>query len=226
MAVVCKQQQIKCTGTESLAAFRMPEMSVEGNLRQVVSKLLEGTEVNYSVSRNAQGATSEISFLGKAPRGSVVAPAPEVSASEPDPAVPIHSGHYDPAVAAANRAAQRARGIEEPVVPAGDAPTPSETQDNQQPPQQQIVGGPAASTGSPAQIQPFPDSSGQPIPVNTATPNVQPFPDSNGQPIPSRSIAEDRVSFSARGSQERPQSKQASLTQVLRQQVTDSKLNG
>ena len=206
MAVVCKQQQIKCTGTESLAAFHMPEMSVEGSLRQVVSKLLEGTDVNYSVSRNPQGAMSEIAFLGKAPRGSVVAPAPEVSASEPDPAVPIHSGHYDPAVAAANRAAQRARGIEEPVVPAGDAPTPSDTQDNQQPPQQQIVGGPGASTGSPAQIQPFPDSSGQPIPANTATPNVQPFPDSNGQPIPSSSSQKAGSSFSTRSSQERPKS--------------------
>ena len=76
MTAICVQQKIKCTGTEGLAAFRVPEMSVDGTLRQVVSGLLEGTGVNYSFTRTRQGVTSQIDFLGKAPHESAaVSPA-------------------------------------------------------------------------------------------------------------------------------------------------------
>ena len=82
VSAVCKQQQITCIGTDSLAAFHVPKMSLGGTLREVVSKLLEGTDVNYSYSNDREGAAKEISFSGKAPRGISDVPASAVNVDE------------------------------------------------------------------------------------------------------------------------------------------------
>lgn len=90
MSTLCQQQKLKCTGTETLTTYRGPAMSVEGTLRQVIAKLVEGTDINYEFSRSSEGGATAIAFLGHAPKGT--APAP--TAAQPAPSTgfkPLHS---------------------------------------------------------------------------------------------------------------------------------------
>jgi hypothetical protein len=80
MSSLCQQQKLKCTGTETLTTYHGPAMSVEGTLRQVIAKLVEGTDINYEFSRSSEGGASAIAFLGHAPKGTAPVPAPEQSA--------------------------------------------------------------------------------------------------------------------------------------------------
>lgn len=191
MAAVCKQQKIKCTGAESLGSFRGPAMSVEGPLRQVVSKLLEGTDVNYELARTAQGTPSEITFLGHAPRGTAAVP----TASAPEPATQptfMHSRAYP-------GGPPRSQPPDAPQPPTTPAPsdnnasgTPASPPQAALDPQAEALRSQKAAaemfTGSgntaPAQYQPFPDSHGQPIPLTDVKPTALPFPDQFGNPIP------------------------------------------
>lgn len=89
MSSLCQQQNLKCTGTETLTTYRGPAMSVEGTLRQVIAKLVEGTDINYEFSRSSEGGATAIAFLGHAPKGT--APVPSKDQPEPPPFRPIHS---------------------------------------------------------------------------------------------------------------------------------------
>ena len=80
MSSLCQQQKLKCTGTETLTTYHGPAMSVDGTLRQVIAKLVEGTDINYEFSRSAEGGATAIAFLGHAPKGTAPVPAPEQSA--------------------------------------------------------------------------------------------------------------------------------------------------
>ncbi len=90
MSSLCQQQKLKCTGTETLTTYRGPAMSVDGTLRQVIAKLVEGTDINYEFSRSAEGGATAIAFLGHAPKGTASVPTAEQPA--PAPAfTPMHS---------------------------------------------------------------------------------------------------------------------------------------
>lgn len=90
MSSVCQQQKLKCTGTETLTTYRGPAMSVQGTLRQVIAKLVEGTDVNYEFSRTAEGGATAIAFLGHAPKGTAPVPTAEQPAAPPA-FTPMHS---------------------------------------------------------------------------------------------------------------------------------------
>ena len=90
MSTLCQQQKLKCTGTETLATYRGPAMSVDGTLRQVIAKLVEGTDINYEFSRSSEGGATAIAFLGHAPKGSAPVPVAEQPAPPPPPR-PLHS---------------------------------------------------------------------------------------------------------------------------------------
>ncbi len=90
MSSVCQQQKLKCTGTETLTTYRGPAMSVQGTLRQVIAKLVEGTDVNYEFSRTAEGGATAIAFLGHAPKGTAPVPTAEQPAA-PSPVQALHS---------------------------------------------------------------------------------------------------------------------------------------
>jgi len=77
MSSLCQQQKLKCTGTETLTSYHGPAMSVEGTLRQVIAKLVEGTDINYEFSRSSEGGATAIAFLGHAPKGTAAVPTPE-----------------------------------------------------------------------------------------------------------------------------------------------------
>ena len=92
MSSLCQQQKLKCTGTETLTTYHGPAMSVEGTLRQVIAKLVEGTDVNYEFSRSSEGGATAIAFLGHAPKGS----APVPSAEQPPAPAPFRAMHSRP----------------------------------------------------------------------------------------------------------------------------------
>jgi hypothetical protein len=83
MSSLCQQQKLKCTGTETLTTYRGPAMSVEGTLRQVIAKLVEGTDINYEFSRSSEGGATAIAFLGHAPKGTAPVPTAEQPAPPP-----------------------------------------------------------------------------------------------------------------------------------------------
>ena len=89
MSSLCQQQKLKCTGTETLTTYHGPAMSVEGTLRQVIAKLVEGTDINYEFSRSSEGGATAIAFLGHAPKGT--APVPTKEQPAPAPFRPMHS---------------------------------------------------------------------------------------------------------------------------------------
>jgi hypothetical protein len=89
MSSLCQQQKLKCTGTETLTTYRGPAMSVDGTLRQVIAKLVEGTDINYEFSRSSEGGATAIAFLGHAPKGT--APVPTAEQPAPPPFKAMHS---------------------------------------------------------------------------------------------------------------------------------------
>ena len=193
MSSLCQEQKIKCTGTETLTSYRGPAMSVDGTLRQVIAKLVEGTDVNYEFSRTAEGGATAIAFLGHAPKGSAPVPTPEAPAT---PAfTPLHSrpfpGGPPPGAAPPPQAPPQSE-LQEPspdMNPVAPAPvTNAEAEANTDIAKQNAVS--AATmllTGSGEQQQlymPFPDAQGHPVPASTQAPAYLPFPDQFGNPIP------------------------------------------
>ena len=189
MSSVCSEQKIKCTGTETLTTYRGPAMSVEGTLRQVISKLVEGTDVNYEFSRSADGGATSIAFLGHAPKGSAPVPTPE---APPTPAFkPLHS-HPFPGNVPTQPPPPPQSELEEPtpdvspVEPAGA--TNAEAQASTGAPGQSAPKGATmlftGSGGQPQPYLPFPDAQGHPIPVSNTPAQYLPFPDQFGNPIP------------------------------------------
>jgi len=189
MSSLCQQQKIKCTGTETLASYHGPAMLVDGTLRQVIGKLVEGTDINYEFSRSAEGGATAIAFLGHAPKGT----SPVPSAAEPPPTqpfTPLHSRPFPgnpPAQAAPPPAPAPAPQSELMTPPAVAEPQsdsvavdPQEAQRSQQAATILFTGSGNPDTG----VLPFPDQYGNPIPKSDQAPTVLPFPDQNGKPIP------------------------------------------
>ncbi len=188
MSSLCQEQKIKCTGTETLATYRNPAMTVEGTLRQVISKLVEGTDINYEFSRSAEGSATAIAFLGHAPKGTTPVPAaPEPVHERPQI---LHSRPFPGKVPPPQTGPQTPPQAE--LLPENQVPSSGS---------QGVVADTATKTGSnsaaaflstgtgntePARYQPFPDHNGQPIPVNNTPQTMLPFPDRFGNPIPAK----------------------------------------
>jgi hypothetical protein len=190
LSSVCQEQKLKCTGTETLTSYRGPAMTVDGTLRQVISKLLEGTDVNYEFSRSAEGSATEISFLGHAPRGTAAVPS-STAPEKPDHPVILHSRPFPgppqpnaPQTTSPQSSPPhselrpRAPGAGNAAVnPAGSGPQA----DNASAATMLFTG---TGDTTPGQYQPFPDQNGQPIPINNTPATTLPFTDQHGNPIP------------------------------------------
>jgi hypothetical protein len=165
-------------------------MSVDGTLRQVISKLLEGTDVNYEFSRAAEGGAMAITFLGHAPRGTAPVPTPP-GVEKPDHPPLLHSSPYPenppprpmpPPEATPPRSQLLPDGLAQP---GGDeAASVADAQSGPGTGATFLFTGSGDST--PARYLPFPDQNGRPIPVNNTPATVLPFPDQHGNPIPVR----------------------------------------
>ena len=193
MSSLCQEQKIKCTGTETLTSYRGPAMSVEGTLRQVIAKLVEGTDVNYEFSRTAEGGATAIAFLGHAPKGSAPVPTPEAPAT---PAfTPLHSrpfpGGPPPGATPPPQAPPQSEleGPSPDINPVAPAPvTTAGTEASADSAKQNAVSAATMLSEGGAEQQepymPFPDAQGHPVPVSTQAPAFLPFPDQNGNAIP------------------------------------------
>ena len=187
MSSLCQQQKLKCTGTETLTSYRGPAMSVEGTLRQVISKLVEGTDINYEFSRSTEGGATAIAFLGHAPKGTPPVPTTE----QPAPPVgrPLHSrpfpGNIPPG---AGTPPPQTPGPQSQVVQPHaelEAESSSAVDPEQQRQAEDAARVLATGSGNPdAGVLPFPDAYGNPIPKSDQAPTVLPFPDQHGNPIP------------------------------------------
>jgi hypothetical protein len=188
MSSLCQQQKLKCTGTETLTTYHGPAMSVEGTLRQVIAKLVEGTDINYEFSRSAEGGATAIAFLGHAPKGT--APVPTAEQPAPAPVTrPIHSrpfpGNVPPGAGAppAPPPGPQSQLIQQDAMPNPEAlPATAISEDAKS---QHAAGFLDTGSGHPsAGFLPFPDGQGNLIPLTNTTPTVLPFPDQFGNPIP------------------------------------------
>ena len=192
LSSVCQHQKVKCTGTETLTSYRGPAMTVDGTLREVISKLLEGTDVNYEFSRSSQGSATEISFLGHAPRGTAAVPTPPAQ-EKPDHPTILRSRPYPGSPGSPTASPQSTppqstppQSQLRPTTPGGSETRTEGTQaaassDNARAASMLFTG---TGDNTPAQFQPFPDQNGQPIPINNTPATAQPFPDQHGNPIP------------------------------------------
>lgn len=184
LSSVCREQKIKCTGIETLTTYRGPAMSVDGTLRQVISKLLEGTDVNYEFSRAAEGGATAIAFLGHAPHGTAAVPAPP-GIEKPDHPPLLHSRPFPGKPP--QEAAPPSNPPQSQVLPAnpseGSEPTtaPTSAAQNEAAAKYLVTG---SGDKTPPKYLPFPDQNGNPVPVSKTPVTVLPFPDQNGKPIP------------------------------------------
>jgi len=175
---LCIEQKLECSGTDLVAGEPLPQMVVEGSLHAVVSHLLEGTGINFEISRDQAGAVSKLALLGHAPAGTSVQSASSVSSRKPP------SEYVPPPVAPTDSFASDSQ----PVV----ADTGVDTSDSQplaartpaQYAMEMMYAGGNASEVTPSPYQPFPDANGNPIPSKPSSGEYLPFPDANGNPIP------------------------------------------
>ncbi len=184
MSSVCQEQKLKCTGTETLTTYHGPAMSVEGTLRQVISKLVEGTDINYEFSRSAEGGATAIAFLGHAPKGS--APVPTVPEPAPTRPRPLHSRPFPgnpPSQAGPPPAGPQSQLIEPEAMPDPEA-QPTTVDPEQAKRSERAAAMLSTGSGNPSNnVLPFPDAQGTPIPISNTPATMLPFPDQFGNPI-------------------------------------------
>lgn len=164
----CKKSSTDCEGQPSVDTLVAPG-TISGAWAEVISKLLEGTHLNYvaSASSGAVPGKLEISAPSAA---TTTAPVPSVGQSsqapgyeEPQPAVPEMI-----AVQESNPNMEEPGGSD-----AGSAQMPSTA----------YTQGSGAASAS-AAIAPFADSHGRPIAVSNEAVEYLPIPDSQNRPIP------------------------------------------
>ena len=191
MSSLCQQQKLKCTGTETLTTYHGPAMSVEGTLRQVIAKLVEGTDINYEFSRSAEGGATAIAFLGHAPKGTAPVPTPEQPAPAPVTR-PMHShpfpGNVPPGAGAppGPPSGPQSQLIQPEAGPAPEFQSVTANSEDAKTLQQAAGFLDTGTNHASAGFLPFPDGQGNLIPLTNTTPTVLPFPDQFGKPIPMR----------------------------------------
>ena len=187
----CSQTHSECDGLSLAEGFQVRSLDTKGDWSQVVSRLMEGSGLNYAAVSPNGAEAGRLLIQGKAVgltasdvnRGAVAGPEIESSAAEPVPS--------DVAVATAELSS---------------SPTESNTSSYEAAPQQSqggstsfanssltngMMGSPLTSDMSsvagnfrPPQVLLFPDAHGNPIPVTDSEPQALPFPDAHGNPVP------------------------------------------
>ena len=187
----CSQTHSECDGLSLAEGFQVRTLDAQGDWSQVVSRLMEGSRLNYAaVSPNGaeagrlliQGMAVGLT-ASDANRGAVAAPEMESSATATVPS--------EAAVATAEQSLSPTESNTSPYEPA-----PQESQSGSGSfahvsPATGMTGSPLSSDMSavagnfpPPQVLLFPDTHGNPIPVADPEPQVLPFPDAHGTPIP------------------------------------------
>jgi len=179
----CGEEKIQCAGSEALSDFPVASITISGTAEEVIASLLQGTGVNYSISRSQSGEPERITVLGRGTAG---------IKSAYEPAAPEHGN------------LQAAQDLDSTLMPFAESESAEESARSERV-MEMIFGGASAAGANTAsaangsatggatqavdskvpQYLPFPDQFGNPIPAApVAPPAFLPFPDHNGNPIP------------------------------------------
>jgi len=185
---VCRETKAICNGTEIAGSQTVSPMSISGTWSEVISRILDGTGLNYAAGAPSGNTPPQLLIQGIAtavdpPRPMQEQPAESVamgsmaqpSSEQPQPASNSSSENPD------SQSANAGNGYSSPMQPnwnngssgASYLPFPDRN------------GRPVALSTESASYLPFPDNNGKPIPLPPASgqSNVLPFPDANGRPI-------------------------------------------
>ncbi len=183
---VCRETKAICSGTEIAGSQTVSPMSISGTWSEVISRILDGTGLNYAAGAPSGNTPPQLLIQGIAtavdpPRPMQEQPAESVamgsmaqpSSEQPQPASNSSSENLD------SQAAMAGSGYSSPMQSNGDnnsngvsyLPFPDRN------------GRPIALSTEPASYLPFTDN-GKLIPLPAPVQsNVLPFPDANGRPI-------------------------------------------
>jgi len=190
LSALCKEQKLECSGTELVARERLPQMVVEGSLQAVVKHLLEGTGINFEITRSPAGVPSKLVLLGHAPAGTTVQSGLSGSSDQAlrnqPPSGYVGSAYVGSTIDQTDSVASPT--TSQPTI-AGDRGEASGAQSSEARAQAQhaaelMYAGGHATQVTPSEYLPFPDSNGKPIASKPPSGEFLPFPDSNGNPIP------------------------------------------
>jgi hypothetical protein len=186
LRATCIRAKVACDGTELLSGNLIAPMTTDGKFLEVVSRLIEGVDVNTIYTQGTSESLPKLMFVR---RESAVAPEPST----------VGTRTIDPA-----------QGLAEPPPPSGSSirdtssPTPATstfatlgTSARQVPGnatysaeviaavEEMFVANPNDAVE--AEFLPFPDEHGNPVLVKPVRPTLSPFPDEFGRPaqIPS-----------------------------------------
>ncbi len=192
----CRKQNMQCVGTEYLSAFSVPNMTISGTTEEVISYLLEGTGMNYSISRRESGRSLNLTVLGPAPVGTDYAGGPaDRQNGRTDAAPPVQASHSMQGPATERDAlpepesAEESARSEQAMRQMFGGATPDGGPGTNVPPdnnQVAIANGDKQATNSEVtEYLPFPDEFGNPVRATTPpAPSFMPFLDHRGNPLP------------------------------------------
>lgn len=200
LSELCKSTASDCEGVDGMPALVVAPLEMSGSWNEVLSKLMEGSGINYVAEPPGKEKRGRLLI-----RGSVPSSRPEPTLMQSQPFVT----QTPPAA--------------EPTPPPSviEGPAPEERTEISSP---DTVARPSSSFGmshastfsgsgegylpfpdargnaipakdEPAQYLPFPDARGNPIPVKNESPQYLPFPDSRGRPIPVKNEPQQYLPF-------------------------------
>lgn len=183
LTAFCNEQKIQCAGSEFLSGFPLPSMTVTGTAEEIIATLLQGTEMNYSISRATSGALTKLTVLGHAPAG-VLETGGSASLRNGNPEL-VRQLQIDPMpVSEPESAEESARSERVMELIFGGA---SKGEDESMGSGENAANGETTLAAKPElpEFLPFPDQFGNPIRTSPSVPAIfLPFPDHNGNPIP------------------------------------------
>lgn len=187
----CLRTNVRCEGTPQTEGLSVVPLSLHGTWQGVVSRLLDGTGLNYAFDPPSVKSPGRLIIQPRSPNptensagaGQPVATPPALPSRVPDTvsAVAPETGadqykDRDPGQTASAPSSYSTGGASAPVFSSTVQTATG------------VAGSPLTSDVAPSAevptVLPFPDSQGRPIPVSTAPEQYLPFPDSKGNPIP------------------------------------------
>jgi len=182
---LCHRTNADCSGTQHALPLTVAAQEVSGDWPQVLSVLLSGADLNYIVGMPSSSTPAKLTIIGLASRAVASAeqghPAQgnQLTAQGENVAEPPSDGLTLP---------NTPTGTTELSAEAGATATSSNTVTlasalpSANAAQSDLSG--SNSSGSAARVLPFPDSFGNPVPVNNQAAEYLPFPDADGNPVP------------------------------------------
>jgi hypothetical protein len=203
---ICREANAQCDGTEQAMGIMVPAQHISGDWRHVLSRLLDGTDLNYASREPAESSAGVLSITGIAPR---IVSEPRVararqSAAEStgDSAQPSLAAETSASMSSSSSGDLSAETSSKPeAISTGSA---SALNGNEAASASAVAGaqlgpvdpGGQSSTGAKPDRMLFADGYGNPIPLSQ-NPQYLLFPDGRGNliPVPSQSSSSPYMLF-------------------------------